>query len=62
VRADQCASRCKQVIDVFDAEAKKIGGADFLAQGARQGTLHPDGIESVSFRRTEGLARTPKPG
>ena len=35
----------KTFIEVFEAEAHGIGGADFLAQG----TLYPDVIESVSF-------------
>ncbi len=33
-------------IEVFEEEAKKVGGVKYLAQG----TLYPDVIESVSFR------------
>jgi GMP synthase (glutamine-hydrolysing) len=41
-------------IEVFDAEAKKLGGADYLVQG----TLYPDVIESVSFKGPSAVIKS----
>ena len=41
-------------IDVFEEEAKKVGGAEFLAQG----TLYPDVIESVSFKGPSAVIKS----
>ena len=41
-------------IDVFDAEAQRLGGADFLVQG----TLYPDVIESVSLKGPSATIKT----
>jgi GMP synthase (glutamine-hydrolysing) len=41
-------------IDVFEKEAEKIGGAQFLGQG----TLYPDVIESVSFKGPSAVIKS----
>ena len=44
----------KTFIEVFDKEAKRIKGADFLAQG----TLYPDVIESVSVHGPSAVIKS----
>ena len=44
----------RKFIQVFDAEAKKIGGVKWLVQG----TLYPDVIESVSLRGSSVTIKT----
>jgi GMP synthase (glutamine-hydrolysing) len=44
----------REFIEVFKASMKKVGKADFLAQG----TLYPDVIESVSFRGPSATIKT----
>ena len=44
----------KTFIDIFEEEARKVSGAEFLAQG----TLYPDVIESVSFKGPSQTIKT----
>jgi GMP synthase (glutamine-hydrolysing) len=44
----------REFIAVFEEEAKKIGGAEFLVQG----TLYPDVIESVSFKGPSAVIKS----
>jgi len=44
----------KEFVAVFEAEAKKIKGVTFLAQG----TLYPDVIESVSFKGPSAVIKS----
>lgn len=44
----------KVFIDVFEAEAKRLGNVDFLVQG----TLYPDVIESVSVRGPSAVIKS----
>jgi GMP synthase (glutamine-hydrolysing) len=43
-----------EFIHVFEEEAKKISGVEFLAQG----TLYPDVIESISFRGPSAMIKS----
>ena len=43
-----------EFIAVFEEEARKINGAEFLAQG----TLYPDAIESVSFKGPSAVIKS----
>jgi GMP synthase (glutamine-hydrolysing) len=44
----------KTFIEIFEQEARKVSGAEFLAQG----TLYPDVIESVSFKGPSQTIKT----
>jgi GMP synthase (glutamine-hydrolysing) len=44
----------KEFISIFEQEAKKVGGVQYLAQG----TLYPDVIESVSFKGPSAMIKS----